>query len=493
MKVSLPYQGFDLGFSTLAKAIWSNDGRSGFELVALTPRQRSLMENFRDRLTGKQSKERTSNTQRPHTHQHTEPDVKASHTSPSVSVPKVTSAVPAESHPNKLPAKKPDETLPRHTLLRSAIYLGLGLFLTYFMLTSLYALIFRLNIDSAVVSRPVEKMTAAIDGIIQRIDAQPGQFLAVNQPLMAIAGINEKASLLEAETALAEARLNEKKKESEYDSALRAIKVYSTINADKEEAARARLNAARQNLQALRRDKERREQLADSGLVTLSEADRARIRYQNGLKEVQQAQSELKSLQAVSQSIKDGSYYSNLRKEIDLSELRSELESARAQVALARHQLASINEVNGFTLKTPYPARVINITKSPGNTVSRSEVVAVLEKVEKPVIDAFLTQDQLPQIQLGKIANIYIPALDRKLQGRVVSIDRTAAFTQDDAIRFAWQESDSKSGRVTLEILQADDLQSSWDALAGLPAEVSFRRNLWGGHQSDPSRLAQND
>ncbi len=486
VNLSLPYEGFDLGFSATARAIWSDTQRAGFEFTDLTTRQRGLLENFRDRLTGN-ARRGTSSTG----------GKSATVTTARTAKPeeKVTTAVPAApKEQNKLPAKKEPEELPRKTLIRSAIYGVLGLFLTYFMLTSLYALVFRLNIDSAVVSRPVEKMTSAIDGVIQRIDAQPGQFLAASEPLMVISSIDEKADLLAAETELAEARLNARKKQAEYDSAVRAIKVYASINGDKVAAAEAKVRAARDNLRALRRDMERREQLADAGLITRSDYENARIRYQNGRRELDSSLAELNSLKALTGSIREGSYYSNVRKEIDLQELRNELQAAKAQVELAKRKLASVGEVNSFTLNAPYAARVINITKSAGNTVARSEVVAVLEKVEKPIVDAFLTQDELPEIQLGKIANIYIPALDRKLRGRVINIDRTAAFTEDDAIRFAWQESDTKSGRVTLEILDAPDLDKSWGALAGLPAEVSFRRTVWGKGDGLPvPTLASND
>ncbi len=463
VQIKVPYQDFELGFSAKAKVIWSNDAQAGFQFFQLDNRQLSMLKQRLDQLT-------------------TGEDTDMSAVIDTIDTSEKSQKEPTHSEP--VP-KTPTEKVSRKTLITSLIYGAIGLFLSYFILTSLFSLFFRLNIESAVVSRPVEQMTSAIDGVIQQIHVEPGMTIKASDPILVISDINNKHTSLAAKAELQEAKLIATQRQAEYESAIRTLATYKSINHSRLAAASLRYNSARESVEVLELNMQRKSRLSNSGLVSNSDYENSRVLYLTSKRERANARAELIKLRELAKSLEQGSYFSNNRKEIDLHESKVAVETSQKRIILAENNLLATEATRSFTLRAPYPARIINITKSEGNTVAHAEVLAVLEKIQEPVIDAFLTQKQLPLIKLGSIANVYIPALDRKLKAKVVGIDRTAAFTQDDAIRFAWQESNSKTGRVTLEMLEADDLNHSWDALAGLPAEVSFRRNFWAGRTAD--------
>ncbi len=474
VEINLPYGEMDLNFSAWALSVWSSDkaGSSGFRFSDMEPHTRTLLSKFRIAL-------QTPNP----------PNLGG--IVEDLSIPTITPEAP-ETPPRQQtgaappqaptpPQDKEAERLPRRSLAISFIYAVLGVLLTLFIISSLYAYFTRLTIDSAVVSRPVEKIIAPLNGVITKAYVTAGEQVKSGDPLLKLKSVEDRLELSRAETALNKAELELDQAKAKLESSKRSLGVYQGLTEDRLNAAKAALQNAQSTLQLAKSELKSARQLKARQVISTLEYDSAFAKLQHAKSAYNVAMAEFRNLERINQETHDGSYYSSQRKEFDLSELVAAVDAAQQRVELARQRLTAAKASEYFKVTAPFDAKVISFPKSQGNAVVSAEPLAVLEKLTEPVIDAFLTHTQLAKIRLGSEARVYIPALGKSFTAVVTGIDPTARFTQDETIRYSWQVgasklNDIKTGRVTLQLKHAEVSDESLGSLAGLPAEVTFKK-----------------
>ncbi|MEM8792654.1 MAG: HlyD family secretion protein [Pseudomonadota bacterium] len=125
-------------------------------------------------------------------------------------------------------------------------------------------------------------------------------------------------------------------------------------------------------------------------------------------------------------------------------------------------------------IRAPWKGRIVEIMHQEGARLLRSDPLVALEKDTIPDVEAFLTQEEILEIGHGDEALIFVPSLDRKIAARVIRIDRTSGFVDEQRSQCTWRGPDDQSARVTLAI---DSATSGLDSLpAGLPAVTLFTR-----------------
>jgi hypothetical protein len=189
------------------------------------------------------------------------------------------------------------------------------------------------------------------------------------------------------------------------------------------------------------------------------------------------------------ESIKQGSFYNTRQLVGDLPQLEVTVDDCRRRVVLAQQRATQCRDrLKRLTYTAPFDGRVVKLLKAPGASAARGETLVVLEKRgDGPVIDAFVTQEEANALALGARAAVWVPALGRAFEGRVVRIDRTSGFlaevqgdAQDAAMRHAARGQKDRSAHVQLIL---DDLppEALAELAGGMPAEVSvaIRPFLW--------------
>lgn len=471
--VSIPHEGMDVTFKTRARPIWTaaNPSGSGFEFAGLEPSKLKFLEEFCDSSLTRKA-----------------PNLVGAFEG--LSVPegnKVGAPVVALPDPTPEPAKaetpKPVETesLPQRSLLITLVYFGLGLLLTWFIGSSLLSHFLRLNVDSAILSRPVERIVAPLNGSVESVLVKEGDTVAAGQVIMQIDSLEGERDIAMAE----EERNNAIMKLAKADAALKAshksIGVYKALTQDKLEAAQNKVANAATSLRLAKSELESAKLLRAKNVISTLELDTAATQHNKAKGLYDEARAQLSSVRLIKEQTASGTYYSAQRKEIDVNELQAERDVAAKRVELAEAKLQRITDNSLYTLKAPYDAHVVTLQKSPGNAVVSAENIMVLEKDTIPVVEAFVSHDELSKIRMNSVAKVYVPTLDKSFTAKVVAVDPTVRFTQEDTFRLTWQESDSgtasaKSSRVTLEIPGSAQLRSDFGGLAGLPVEVSFKR-----------------
>lgn len=473
VQVTIPQEGGDVTFKARVRPVWTagKPSGSGFEFVGLDEQNARFLSHLRD----------NSFTQK-------EPSMVGYFEG--LSVPERNSVdVPVVELPDPKPKSEeinnppPEnkESLPKRSWLITLLYFGLGLLLTWFIASSVLNYFLRVNVDSAILSRPVERIVSPVNGVVKAVLAKEGESVALGQVLMQIDSLDSNREISAAEAELDNAKFKLAKAEAELNASRRSIGVYQALANENFTAAQNKVSNSAESLRLAASELANARRLFAQNVISSLEYDAAATRHNRAKSAYDEATAELGKFRLIKEQAAAGSYYSKQRKEIDINELEANAEVAASRVELAQKKLQRARENAIFSLKAPYDAHVVTLHKSPGNAVVSAENIMVLEKDSQPVIEAFVSHNELSKIRVNSSAKVYVPTLDKSFSAKVVAIDPTARFTHEDTFRLSWQESTGntdtlKSSRVTLEIPKEVHLSSELGSLAGLPVEVSFKR-----------------
>ena len=124
-----------------------------------------------------------------------------------------------------------------------------------------------------------------------------------------------------------------------------------------------------------------------------------------------------------------------------------------------------------ISVRAPEEGRIIRKLKSLGSGVKRGEPVALYERAVAQRIEAYLTHEELLSIDARSLATVSLPTENRRLEARIVTIDRESAYVDEHKSRYLWRDDDTRTIRVTLE---TEGLTIS--GRPGIPAIVYFRK-----------------
>jgi HlyD family secretion protein len=85
------------------------------------------------------------------------------------------------------------------------------------------------------------------------------------------------------------------------------------------------------------------------------------------------------------------------------------------------------------TLKTPVSGTVITVDVAPGETVNPGQVIVVIADLSHMRVETTdLSERDIPAVQIGQSASVFIDALDKSFNGKVVDIDRQSETVGGD-------------------------------------------------------------
>ena len=161
---------------------------------------------------------------------------------------------------------------------------------------------------------------------------------------------------------------------------------------------------------------------------------------------------------------------------VDLDVSLLDRDKAKAREAEARAFLASLEAQRGRAdIRSARGGRLIELAVAPDMPVTKASTVAVIERDVAPSVAAYLTQEEVGQVGMGDRAEVFLPALDRALTGTVTRIDRAAGHRDERSGLHVWREDGARSALVVLAL----DAPRG-EIVTGLPATVLFERRSPG-------------
>lgn len=385
------------------------------------------------------------------------------------------------------PDEKVAESVPlrRQNIRRAAfsiLYLSAGGILGLFLLLTLYSHFFRLDVDSAVITKRLEQVVSRDLGVVKEILVTEGMKVARGQVLLRIEDDMLARELSACRKDLDDAKLTFASYETRRGQEEDRLAAYRKIAAEKLTSAQQAVQSLESQLQTAELEWKRARDLLDSGIGSQSLYDEATARKALLEGDLDRAKAEQRIATEAAGSVRKGFFYDGRSLVGQMPELRVEAEKSRQSIPVLQRRLEEVEKrAERLVYRASFPAKVVRVTKSVGGTVDRGETLLVLERTdEDPVVDAFLTQDAASYVRVGAKARILVPALNARLNGKVVSVDRTYGFRSGLEDAYKWRHDTGASAHVELTFTDLgpdtrEELTGGMPALVNIPRSFTLR------------------
>ncbi len=495
--ISLPFQGFDVAFKTQAEVVRANPARGMFavQFIDMGDRERELMAHFIEELVRGHMGAVEDTIQRidvPVTPASLKPDEpKKPPAAPKGAAEKKSEAKPA-NEPKSRPVTSPKspveqlERLPFHrlpvkTVVMSAFYIILGFLVFSYAGVLAYTNIFRMEVQTAVISAPVETVEAQADGHVEWAGLQPGDPVRSGDVLL-----NLIDSKLEREIELADIAIKERKAKLIYlkqrhAAELDRLKGFASIEMKNVEQSRLSMEETAASLEEARDQLRRLQTLYDKGFTTEVRLSEARERVVKLEKKLARERIEVSTRAALAEDNIGRRLYTGDDLIGNSAELEAEVQLARNEIALAQQRyIASLKLRENLAVRAPFDGTILKLPRFNHASVRRGDIIAVVEQRRNRHVTAFLTQDEVSRVGIGDEALLYVPALGETLSGRVEAVDRTSGFIEEQNQRanpgYRWRGPTDRSARVTIRFDDEKAVRDYQRYRSGLPVVVVFEK-----------------
>ena len=461
LSLSLPFQGFDISFEATARVVRRNDkdGMFAVEFTQIGEREMDLMRHFIDELVRGSMSDAETTIQR-------------------IDVP----VTPASLQPDKNPAQ--DVPVVRRSykaLAMTGFYLVLGVFVFGYIAALVYSNMYRLEVQTAVISAPIEVVAAQAEGRLKWGGVRPGDSVTTGEKLLTLYDNKLEQEIEFSSLAVEDSRLQLAYLRRRQVDEIEKVEGFAAIELKNAAQMKLEVEGITEEVAAAKKDYLRHAQLNKKGFSTTAKMEQLKKNYLTTLKKLESRKLELDMRVRLAEHNLGKRHYTGQNMVGEVQRIAAEVKRAEGRLKLAakkhkslimhRDRLAIYAPFNGFLMKLP---------KVNNGHVKKGDILAVLEDSSRRYVTAFLKQDEILFIKLGELVDIYIPAVDKWLAGKVTGIDRTDGFIKQnnrrgDAI-LDWRGPTARSAKVTINFLKPDIVRRSKIYKTGLPVVVIFKK-----------------
>ena len=465
LQLTLPFQGFDVSFGVDSEVVRGDAMAHMFAVrfTSLGARARELMAHFLEELVRGSMASAEDTIQR-------------------IDVP----VTPASLEPYApRGAAIPLRRRPFKALAMSAVYLALGTIVFGYAFLLGYASFFHLEVQTAVISAPVETVAAHADGRLSWTGYRPGDVVRSGDVILSIFDNRLEREIENADIAVQERRARLGYAKRRHAEEQERVEGFASVESKNVAQARLELASLDAQLHTAEQQLSRVRHLHGEGFATavrLEEAERIFATLK--------ASAESRRLEFVARTELAGR---NLGKRLyngenlvgNLAELEAEVWLAENEVQLAEQRLRSATEQRTRSaIRAPFDGTILDLPRVDQAAVRPGDMIAIIEQRRDRRVSAFLTQDEVLKVGLGDEAAIYVPALRETFKGRVRQIDRTSGFVRELGERqvpgYRWRAPTDRSAMVIIDFEDRESVQDIERYRAGLPVVVVFERRSAG-------------
>ncbi len=464
----LPFQGFDVSFTAKAEVMRRDLATSmfGVRFTEIGERERELMQHFIEELVRGSMVDVEDTIQR-------------------IDVP----VTPASLEPDgpKLVKGTPVKRFPVKTLVMTGVYILLGVVVFGYAGMLAYSNFYRMEVQTAVITAPVETVIAKADGRVSLSDVKPGQQVKAGDIVIKMID-----SVLEREIELADIEVQERKaklgfvKKKQIEE-LDRLRSYATVEMKNLEQTRITVESLSHQYRSAEQNYQRLKELMTKGFSTatkVEEAERTSISLKRDL-DVRRV--ELSSrIELATQSAGKRMFSGN--ETIGSADIVGNQAQVEAEVRLVEHEIqlaqqryiAQLNQRESDAVRAPFDGTVLELPRYDNAFVKKGDVIAIIEQRKDRHINAWLNQDEILKVGIGDEAIVYVPALNESVRGTVTEIDRTSGFVQEQQQRqnpgYSWRGATDRSAKVKITFSDPKKVEDAERYRSGLPVVVVFEQ-----------------
>ena len=466
LHLTLPFQGFDVTFNVTAAVVRSDRAQGMFAVrfEEIGERERELMTHFLDELVRGSMSDVEDTIQR-------------------IDVP----VTPASLKPDVNPLQQvPVRRWPAKAIVMSAIYGVLGLVIFGYAALLGYSNFFRMEVQTAVISAPVDTVAAQADGHVKWHGIKPGDSVKAGDVIVTLVD-----SALQREIDLAEIAVQEKKarlstlKQKHLDE-LEKIRGYAAVEMKNIRQTRLELDSLAERLLLAERNEARLTTLHGKGFTTDTKLEEAAKQVITLRKDLEVRRIELAArLELSEQNVGKRMYTGNETigsgdlNQGKSAEVEAEIRLAEHEIILAQQRyISNLAYRDRQSVRAPFDGTVLELPRVNDASVRRGDVIAIVEQRQLRQVTAFLNQDEVLRVGLGDEALLYVPALGETLKANVARIDRTSGFIQEENRAqnpgYRWRGPVDRTAKVTLAFNDPGKVRDADRYRSGLPVVVVF-------------------
>ncbi len=459
LHIMLPFQGFDVSFDARSEVVRFDPATQmlSVKFTVLGERERELMSHFIEELIRGSMVNVEDTIQR-------------------IDVP----VTPASLQPDVSPvALLPVRRWPVKTIAMTSVYGLIGI--AVFGYTGLlgYTNFFRMEVQTAVISAPVDTVAAPVDGRVSWTAIKPGDPVRAGEVI-----VNVIDNQLEREIELADIAIKERKAQLIYAKQRQAdeldkMKGFAGVELKNAEQTKLELEGLAAQAQAAEQQYQRLRFLHSKGFTTDTLLENAEKLSVFTRKSVESKRVELTSRIALAQSNEGRRHYNGNNMVGDLGQVEAQVRLAEHEVSLTQQKhSALLHHRDRLAVRAPFDGMVLELPRVDHGSMRRGDVIAIVEQRRQREVTAYLNQDEVLRIGQGDEAMIFIPALGETLKARVSRIDRTSGFVKEQQQQhnpgYNWRGPTDRSAKVTLSFEDAARVVDQDKYRSGLPVIVIF-------------------
>jgi multidrug resistance efflux pump len=458
LHVTVPFQGFDVGFDAVCEV--AADPADADVLVAqfvgLGNRERELLSHFVEELLRGSMVPVRDTIQR-------------------IDVP----VMPASLMPDTAPMGMQTRLrATRRSLTMTALYglLGIGVF--GYLALMLYASIFRMEVQSAMISAPIETVAAQAEGHALWAQFKPGDKVASGDVVLRLFD-----NLLEREIEVAEVAIREREARLGYlrrreRSGVERLQSLPVVEMRQLTRSKLELEDLRSQLASMELEQRNPKPVAGrdaSGIGDPGKQQLAELKSRIDAKEFElRTRKDTVNRNAAARRVPPGTQLVG-----SLDDLEAQIELARHEVQFAqeRHK-ALLNQRERLVVRAPFDGRLIDLPHVDKGSIRKGDIVAILEQTEPRNVTAYLNDDEIVRVGVGDHARLYVPSVRETLKARVSRIDRSSApgreIDPQTGLLSRWRHPANRSAKVVLAFEDESQVANAEKFRPGLPVVVVF-------------------
>ena len=371
-------------------------------------------------------------------------------------------------------------TATRRALSMTALYglLGVGIF--GYLALMLYASIFRMEVQSAMISAPIESVAAQAEGHALWGQFKPGDIVKSGDVVLRMFD-----NSLEREIEVAEVSIREREARLGYlrrreRNGVERLQSMPVVEMRQLTRSKLELDELRTQLSSLEMELRNPKPLSSRDSSGLGDPVKQRIA---------EVKTKIEGKEFELRTRKDTvNRNSAARRAPPGTQLVGSLEDLEAQIELASHEVqfakerhkALVNQRERLVVRAPFDGRLIDLPHVDKGSIRKGDIVAILEQTEPRSVTAYLNDDEIVRVGLGDQARLYVPSLRETLKARVSRIDRSggAAGREIDpqtGLLSRWRNPGARSAKVILAFEDASKVANAEKFRPGLPVVVVFQ------------------
>jgi multidrug resistance efflux pump len=371
--------------------------------------------------------------------------------------------------------------------LVSAVYLTVGMVVLGFAALSVLGHFMHVNVETAVISMPLEQVVSADVGALADMNVKPGTRIAAGDVLYRIDSEASARNVHLARQELATAEIAVRQAQSRRGQEEQKLRVYRAIGNDQVEAAQAKIAALTASREQARTEFERYQKLLEYGVVSRQLYDGQKAILEEREARVAEAVAQQRISATSAQTTNSGLFFSGNFLVGDLNAAIAEESAARERLQVATAAVAqALHQESRRLYRAPFDGVVMRVFKSAGMTVDRGEALVVLRQThQSPWIDAYLTQNEAGLLTAGSRGVAVITASGRRYPVEIVSVDRTDGFLRGvqtpklQQPQFSWRGVDDRSAHARIAFVgltetDRDSIEPGSPVLVTIPRKHGF-------------------